>query len=647
MSLVMKIARRVFVAGLLVTLATTAHAAPPAPVYSLTLPDAITGDAAGGSGPQNFNVPSVNCTNCRVPDPNPPAGSSAVDNYTLDTYERPTGTGGSADNYYTALDIELYEIGFDSEYLYFRVGVFGIDNQGTASTKRLPYFYSYEINFDADNRGDLFVRSDDPSNNGLDDVFGTTGVTAYWDENNNVGSSNPTEPDGPGGGGANSGYDTQVYQQGTNNVAGQPGGSDAVQARTILIGSKPYVELAVKRVFLNALKGSAVTQASFRPFVSKSGGTTTPSNLPNHDQFGRQSAGSPYPWLQLAGAPNTCPNSNAGDDNLTASERAALNSGTNVATANLNPCYPPGGNLAEFDNAGSIGELASGIMLSFAPPTVAKTFSPASVNTNTVSTVTITLTAANSTTVTGVSFTDTFPTSPGQMALANTTTTNSCGGTLTDGGGASLNAGDVAIRLSGGSVPGSGSCVVTFQVSAPILGSYVNSTGAVTTSNAGTASAASATLTVRQPLTLVKSLQTISDPINGGTNPKAIPGAFVLYTLLVSNPAAAAVDVNSVIVLDAMPANIDLLVNDAGGAGSGPVAFINGSPVSGLSYTFTSLASATDDVSFSNDGGTTFTYTPTLGVNGVDGAVTHLRINPKGTFNATSSFQLRFRVRVE
>ena len=88
---------------------------------------------------------------------------------------------------------------------------------------------------------------------------------------------------------------------------------------------------------------------------------------------------------------------------------------------------------------------------------------------------------------------------------------------------------------------------------------------------------------------------------------------------------------------------------DIGGAGSGPVAFANGATSSGLTYTFTSLASATDDIEFSNDGGTTWTYTPVAAANGCDTAVTNLRVNPKGTYVADTgtpdpSFTLRFRI---
>ena len=93
-------------------------------------------------------------------------------------------------------------------------------------------------------------------------------------------------------------------------------------------------------------------------------------------------------------------------------------------------------------------------------------------------------------------------------------------------------------------------------------------------------------------------------------------------------------------------------MTNIGGAGSGPVAFTQGTPSSGLTYTFTSLASLVDSLEFSNDGGTTWTYVPTAGGNGTDPAVTHLRVRPTGAFAAQTgptgpSFTIRFRVRVE
>jgi uncharacterized repeat protein (TIGR01451 family) len=275
-------------------------------------------------------------------------------------------------------------------------------------------------------------------------------------------------------------------------------------------------------------------------------------------------------------------------------------------------------------------------------PGIAKAFAPATVPANGISTLTFTLSNPNAVELSGMNFTDTYPS--GVVNATPLTVGGSCTGVTyaaTAGGG--------TFNVTGGSIPGGapGTCTITVQVRSSAPGTYDNTASGVLTAQTTTAGTASntATLTVTAGLTLLKSSQTFSDPFNGTTNPKAIPGALVTYTIAVSNAGAAVLDANTVFVSDAVPANTDLFVNSLGGAGSGPVAFT--ALTSGLTYTFTSLASATDDVSFSNDGGTTYAYTPTPNAAGVDPAVTHIRINPKGALGAASSFQLQFRVRVE
>jgi uncharacterized repeat protein (TIGR01451 family) len=152
---------------------------------------------------------------------------------------------------------------------------------------------------------------------------------------------------------------------------------------------------------------------------------------------------------------------------------------------------------------------------------------------------------------------------------------------------------------------------------------------------------------------VLKSALTVSDPINGTTNPKSIPGANVIYTIGVTNQGNGPADTDTVGITDAVPLNTSLFVGDLDGSGS-PVQFINGATSSGLSYTFTSLASTTDDVAFSNNDGASYTYDPgpDADADGFNSSVTHLRVRPKGVFNGASggnnpSFELKFKVRVE
>ena len=83
---------------------------------------------------------------------------------------------------------------------------------------------------------------------------------------------------------------------------------------------------------------------------------------------------------------------------------------------------------------------------------------------------------------------------------------------------------------------------------------------------------------------VLKSTQTFSDPVNGTTNPKAIPGASVIYTIAVTNQGNGPTDTNTVVLTDAVPENTSLFVGDLDGSGS-PLSFLTGVSFS-LTYSF-------------------------------------------------------------
>ena len=201
---------------------------------------------------------------------------------------------------------------------------------------------------------------------------------------------------------------------------------------------------------------------------------------------------------------------------------------------------------------------------------------------------------------------------------------------------------------------------ITATVDPGTLGNTITNIADITNSNITDSvpgnDSSSVDLTVIEPpsLTIVKSALTTSDPVNGASSPYNIPGATLLYSLQTTNTGLGVPDTDSMLVTDPIPANTELFVNDLGGAGSGPVLFIDGTaPVnSGLTYTFTSLGSTTDDLEFSNDNGATWTYTPVPDASGYDANVTNIRVNPKGVMRASDgtnnpTYSLRFQVRVK
>lgn len=228
-------------------------------------------------------------------------------------------------------------------------------------------------------------------------------------------------------------------------------------------------------------------------------------------------------------------------------------------------------------------------------------------------------------------------------------------GTLTEGSAADLDA------TTGSYGPGAINGVAqgtdntnrfTFRVTVP-GGVAIGTTLSSTASIAGETSEFGGNVVVAggPSLTHTKSVQVVSDPVNGTSFPKSIPGSVQQYTLLITNQGSGALDNNSVTVTDNLHASTKLYVGDMGGSGSGPIVFANGTPSSGLTFTFAGLNSSTDDIDFSNDGGATWTYTPTANpIDGCDAAVTSIRINPKGTMpgngSGNPSFSISYRVKV-
>ena len=146
-------------------------------------------------------------------------------------------------------------------------------------------------------------------------------------------------------------------------------------------------------------------------------------------------------------------------------------------------------------------------------------------------------------------------------------------------------------------------------------------------------------------LQLVKMAQTLSDPVNGGSGPKAIPGAIIQYTISLSNQGPGSVDSDSLVITDPVPANTSLFVDTSG---ADPIVWIDGPVASGLSYDYAT------DVTFSSQigGGPPYNHPPSPDAQGFDPAITGFRIEFGGVMNAASGgnnpgFNVRFRTRVE
>lgn len=142
-------------------------------------------------------------------------------------------------------------------------------------------------------------------------------------------------------------------------------------------------------------------------------------------------------------------------------------------------------------------------------------------------------------------------------------------------------------------------------------------------------------------LTTVKSSFVISDPVNGATNPKLIPGAVLSYAINVSNSGTLGVDSSTVFILDPLPTTVEY-------NGASTVTFGNGPVASGLAF------NATTDVRWSKSVAAPASFaactdTPPAGF---DPTIRYVCIRPSGvmagaTGGGQPSFTVAFQTRIK
>jgi hypothetical protein len=207
------------------------------------------------------------------------------------------------------------------------------------------------------------------------------------------------------------------------------------------------------------------------------------------------------------------------------------------------------------------------------PPTTIKAFSPIKIAPNGISTLNITITnpAVNTDQLNGVAFTDNFP---ANLVVANPDgLTNTCGGTAT----AAVGSG--SLSLTGGTIAIHSFCTVSVNVTSSVVGSYLNTTGAVSSTNGGIGNSASATLGVAFPPTISKLF--LPDRVS--------PNGTTLLSFTISNPNSdpnTNVTLTGIAFADNLPAGLVIaspneLSNDCGGTvtatpGSSSISLIGG-----------------------------------------------------------------------
>lgn len=140
-------------------------------------------------------------------------------------------------------------------------------------------------------------------------------------------------------------------------------------------------------------------------------------------------------------------------------------------------------------------------------------------------------------------------------------------------------------------------------------------------------------------ITVTKLSSVISDPVNGTTNPKRIPGAVIEYSIVTANSGNSAADANTTVVTDAIDSSALAFDVTSG------VTFSDGPTSSGLALGVISYSSTPAPGPYVHN------YTPVPDGGGYDGNVTSVMIKTTGAFafggSPVPSFTLMFRVKVK
>ena len=228
---------------------------------------------------------------------------------------------------------------------------------------------------------------------------------------------------------------------------------------------------------------------------------------------------------------------------------------------------------------GGTGATATASLAVVVPPAITKSFGAARIPVNGTTSLSFTIASANTVVLTGVGFTDTFP--AGLVVATPNGLTGSCGG-----GSVTAAPGSNGVTLSGASIAANGSCTFSVNVTGTSAGNIVNTTTAVTSSNAGTGNAAIATLSVISPSGITTAFGAATIPLNGNTS--------LSFTL--TNPNAGQ-PLSGIGFSDTLPAGLQVaapngVTGACGGgtitaaAGSGSVSLAGATLAAGAACTF-------------------------------------------------------------
>lgn len=195
-------------------------------------------------------------------------------------------------------------------------------------------------------------------------------------------------------------------------------------------------------------------------------------------------------------------------DTCTIQVEVALDTDEGAVPGDFENCIPVG-TLNNDQNASNSTEACDTLSITteVLSPVISKSFSPNPIAAGETSVLIFVLTNPdeNEVALTGVGFTDTFPTGVVQASVPNV---SQCGGTVSSTSG--------SVTLTDGTIAVDDSCTVIINVTAASGGSYENTSGNAISTNGGTGNTASDTLEVIDPPSISKDFD--ANPITAGGN---------------------------------------------------------------------------------------------------------------------------------
>ena len=267
------------------------------PTYTMTFDDSITGnnEFVGTDGTRRWFV------------------SPGADGYQNEFYERPTvqtyqSVGGGAfstTQYYQNIDITQAKVGFDSQYLYISIEMFGgsKSDQGGDSLEGMKYDYGFRFSMDADGRNGYMMKTMF-SNPMSSPMFLPEKALGFLDTDGDVGGRGGPLHGNPGPTGISvtkednvlesvelNGYDSSVISDGLI-LSGAHKGETALLSRINPVNSN-IVEFALDYTVLD-LTMEDIASIQYLDMLAIKGDLTDPTNSFWNDKYNEAEAGSPY-----------------------------------------------------------------------------------------------------------------------------------------------------------------------------------------------------------------------------------------------------------------------------------------------------------------------------------------------------------------